>query len=129
MRTIEGHELPEKVLGVLNSKEKIVAAARPMFASPNAMEHWDNAVLLVTDQRMIVTRERLFGRAKADYVLAWNDVETVSGELWHGGGPDIQLLVHTHTGRQFELIVRPQHAKEIESAIRGGYMHDRERAS
>jgi hypothetical protein len=79
--------------------------------------------LLLTDRRLIITRERLLGKAKADFQAAWGDVQKVEGALWNGGGPQIQLLVHTvRMPVPVELIVQPQHAVQVESAIRSGYL-------
>jgi hypothetical protein len=69
----------------------------------------------------VVSKEKLFGHRKVDFTVEWPDVRTVSGELWNGGGPQIQLMVRTACG-DVELIVQPQYAVEVESAIRSGYL-------
>ncbi len=62
------------------------------------------------------------GKPKADFTAEWSDVSSVKGQLWNGGGPQIQLLVQTRSA-SVELIVQPQHAVDVESAIRAGYLN------
>ncbi len=123
MKTIEGREIDDKALVLVNAGETVVFAARPAYTTVNPGAHWNAATLLLTDQRLILIKDRLFGKAKADFQASWSEVRTVDGELWMGGGPQIQLLVqHSKSSQPVELIVDPQYATEVESAIRGGYL-------
>jgi hypothetical protein len=70
----------------------------------------------------LISKDRLLGKPKADFSAEWANVSSVRGQLWNGGGPQIQLLVQTkHAG--VELIVQPQHSVDVESAIRAGYLN------
>lgn len=123
MQTVEGYELDAKVLGLLDTGETPVFAARPSFATARPGQHWDATSLLLTDRRMLISKDRFFGRAKADFEVQWVEVANVQGALWNGGGPQIQLLVSTaRTPYPVELIVQPQYAVDVESAIRSGYL-------
>lgn len=122
MQTIEGYELDSKVLALLGPEEQPVFAARPSFATARLGQDWDATSLLLTDQRLVISKDRLF-KAKADFGVPWTQVEDIQGSLWNGGGPQIQLLVsHGLSSLPLELIVQPQHAVEVESAIRSGYL-------
>lgn len=101
--------------------ETPIFAARPSFATVAGGEHWSSPLLLLTDRRLVITKDRLFAKRKADFAAPWSDVITVSGELWKGGGPQIELIVRSTRG-DVELVVQPQHAVDVESAIRAGYM-------
>jgi hypothetical protein len=123
VKTIEGYDIDRKTLTVIGADETAVFAARPSFATVHPGVHWDASTLLLTDQRMIITKDRLLGKAKADFGVEWAAVRSVQGTLWNGGGPQIQLLVfNAQTAQPVELIVQPQHATDIESAIRAGYL-------
>ncbi|MGB8475101.1 MAG: hypothetical protein WCE61_13535 [Candidatus Acidiferrum sp.] len=120
MRTIEGHALTNKELRVIEPGEEPEFAARPMFATINDGEHWQGPLLLLTDRRLVISKDKLIGRPKADFTADWSEVSKVSGEPWNGGGPLIQLVLQTNHA-SIELIMQPQHAVEVESEIRNGY--------
>ena len=120
MHTIEGHALTNKELGVIEPSEEPEFAARPMFATVNDGEHWQGPLLLLTDRRLVISKDKLIGRPKADFTADSSEVSKVRGEPWNGGGPLIQLVVHA-SHASIELIMQPQHAVEVESAIRNGY--------
>ena len=123
MKTVEGHDVDRKALALLEEGESPAFAARPSYVTVDGGAHWDATTLLLTDRRLVVTKDRLFGKGKADVSLAWPAVESVRGELWKGAGPKIQLLVETAQARgPIEMIVSPEHAVEVESAIRSGYL-------
>jgi hypothetical protein len=123
MNTIEGATVPTKALAILESGESARFAARPDYATVSVGDNWSGALLLLTDQRLILVKDRLFGKPRADFQIPWRDVQRVEGELWKGGGPKIQLHVHnSQTSDPIELIVRPEHAVDVESAIRSGYI-------
>ena len=92
MRTIEGHALTNKELRVIEPGEEPEFAARPMFATINDGEHWQGPLLLLTDRRLVISKDKLIGRPKADFTADWSEVSKVSGEPWNGGGPLIQLV-------------------------------------
>lgn len=120
MHTIEGPALTNKELGVIEPGEEPAFAARPMFATVNDFEHWQGPLLLLTDRRLVISKDKLIGRPKADFTADWSEVSKVRGEPWNGGGPLIQLVVQA-SHASIELIMQPQHAVEVESAIRNGY--------
>ena len=123
MKTVEGYPLDRKTLALLESGESAVFAARPSYVTVDGGTRWDGPTLLLTDRRLVVTKDRLFGKAKADVSIEWRAVRSVRGELWQGGGPKIQLLVENdRTRAPIEMIVPPEHAVDVESAIRSGYL-------
>jgi hypothetical protein len=124
VQTIEGNELTDRDMGLLERGERPVFAARPSYATVAGGPHWSAPLMLLTDRRMMISKEKLFGRPKADFAVPWTSVGTVDGQLWNGGGPKIQLLVNTDRG-VIELIVPPEYASEVESAIRRGYLDAR----
>lgn len=122
MQTVEGHELTSKELGIISSGEIPTFAARPSYATVGALgSHWTTPLLLLTNKGLLIRKERLIGKPKADFSAEWSDITSIRGELWNGGGPQIQLLVQTKRA-PVELIVQPQYAVDIESAIRTGYI-------
>lgn len=122
MDTVEGGRLAEKELAaLLQPGESGVFAARPSYATVGHGANWAMPLLLLTDKRLIISKDKLIGKRKADHSVAWSEVTTVSGELWNGGGPQIQLIVQCTQG-DIELIVQPQWAVDVESAIRSGYL-------
>jgi hypothetical protein len=124
MHPIKGHALTKKELGLIEPGEEPVFAARPMFATVNDGEHWQGPLLLLTDRRLVISKDKLIGRPKADFTADWSEVSKVRGEPWNGGGPLIQLIVQTNRA-SVELIMQPQDAVEVESAIRNGYSNRR----
>ena len=123
MKTVEGYELNARVLSLLDTGETVVFAARPSFITVHMGQHWDSASLVLTDCRLLISKDRLLGKQKADFAASWTDVRHVEGALWNGGGPQIQLLIHnSRTSQPVELIVLPQHAVDVEAAIRSGYL-------
>lgn len=121
MQTVEGGDLSPKELSLLEAGEEAVFAARPSYVTVAGGEHWSLPLLLLTDRRMVISKDKLIGKRKADFALSWSDITAVAGELWKGGGPQIQLIVRTRRG-DVELIVQPQYAVDVESAIRSGYL-------
>jgi hypothetical protein len=123
MRTVEGHEVDRKAIALVAADETPVFAARPSYVTAESGANWDATTLLLTDRRLVVTKDRLLGKAKADVAIDWPAVHSVRGELWKGGGPKIQLLVETAQTRvPIEIIVPPEYATDVESAIRSGYL-------
>lgn len=121
MKTIEGGEVTSRDLDLLEAGEAPTFATRPSYATVGAGSHWSLPLLLLTSSRLLISKDRFFGKPKADFVARWSDVRTVNGRLWNGGGPQIQLTVQTAHG-DVELIVQPQYAADVESAIRAGYL-------
>jgi hypothetical protein len=121
VKTVEGGELTSKELGLLDASETPTFAARPSYATVGGGAHWNMPLLLLTDRRLIISKDKLVGKRKADFAVPWSEVSNVSGELWKGGGPQIQLIVRSQRG-DVELIVQPQYAVDVESAIRAGYL-------
>ena len=126
MKTVEGTEVSGKVLALLGAGESATFAARPAYATVRSGVNCSGAVLLLTSRRMLIIKDRVFGKPKADFAVDWTEVIRVEGSLWKGGGPKIQLLVfNSRTREPVELIVAPQHAAVVESAIRSGYLDTR----
>jgi hypothetical protein len=71
MHPIEGHALTKKELGLIEPGEGPVFAARPMFATVNDGEHWQGPLLLLTDCRLVISKDKLIGRPKADFTADW----------------------------------------------------------
>jgi len=121
MKTVEGGELTGKQLALIEPSEAPRFAARPAFATVNDGEHWAHPVLLLTDRRLIISKDKLIGKPKADFSADWADVSTVRGELWHGGPAMVQLMVKTRYA-SIELIVETLYAADVEAAVRSGYI-------
>jgi len=121
MRTVEGHKLRGKRLVIVEPGETPTFAARPSFAAVGGGMPWQLPLLLLTDRRFVISREKLIGKPKADFAAGWPEVSGVEGKLWNGAGPLIQLLVRTK-GASVELLVPPTYAADVESAIRAGYL-------
>jgi hypothetical protein len=115
--TIEGSQVTDKELRVLESGETPRFSARPDYATVGLGSHWMSPLLLLTDRRLLVSKDRLFGTPRADFAVQWSAVSDVNGMLWNGGGPKIQLIVSSAKDT-LELIVEPQYAPSIESTIR-----------
>lgn len=119
---VEGLELDPKIVSLTATDESVVFAATPRYVTVGAGSHWMMPALVLTNRRLVISKERLFKR-RLDFAVGWADVGRVDGGLWKGGGPSIQLLVCDPLGSQIlELIVDPQYAVDVESAIRSGYM-------
>src|SRR6266481_4631572 len=121
MNTVEGGLLSAKDLSLLESGENLAFAARPTYATALAGRHWSLPLFLLTDRRLIISKEKMFGKRHADFAVGWSEVTDVSGGLWNGGGPQIQLVIGSNQG-SIELIVDPQYAVDVESAIRARYL-------
>lgn len=109
-----------KELALLDLGETPKHAWRPIHAVV-AGERWDHPLLLLTDRRMFLIKERLFGKVRADYVAAWRDVNRVSGDGWLGSFVYIQLDVQSAAG-DLALVMSPEKAADAEGAIRAGYL-------
>jgi hypothetical protein len=124
VQTIEGSELSAKFLSCLEPGETPTFAAWLEFASVNGGADWKHPLLLLTSHRLIISKEKLLGKPKPDFAIAWSEVSTVSGGPWHGTyNPLIQLDVQTLRGT-LSLPVNNVHAVDIESAIRAGYQNN-----
>jgi hypothetical protein len=121
LESVEGYEVSSKQLGLLDDGETASFAARPSYATVRIGSHWSSPLLLLTDRRLVISKDRAFGKPKADFSAPWAEIHGVSGSLWNGGGPQIQLVVQSTRG-EIELIVEPLHAVDVESAIRRGYL-------
>jgi hypothetical protein len=119
MQLADGRELGQKFLSCLEPGETPTFAAWLMNATVNGGSSWSIPLLLLTSHRLIISKEKLLGRPKADFAVAWPGVSTVgSGSIaLHG----IELIVTT-TRVTVSVVVRSEHAVEVESAIRAGYL-------
>jgi hypothetical protein len=115
--------VPKKALGVLADDETVVYAFHPHYATVVACRNWSSPTVLLTSRRLVIVKDRLFGKPRADFELDWMDVSGVTGQLWMGGGPNIQLLLSgPRLASPIEFIVVPEFAAKVESAIRHCYM-------
>jgi hypothetical protein len=123
MKDIEGYAIPDKVLQVVTNDETLTCVFQPSYATARLGQTWSRPHVLLTSDRLVIVKDRLFGRARADVVVDWADVSGVTGQLWMGGGPKIQLLVSgPRLSPPIELIVPPEFAVDAESAIRSCYL-------
>jgi hypothetical protein len=114
---------PEKALGVVGDDETVEYSFHPHYATVRAGENWSSPTVLLTSRRMVIVKDRLFGNPRADFEVDWVDVSGVTGQLWMGGGPNIQLVVSgARLVSPVEFIVGPQFAAKVESAIRHCYL-------
>ena len=122
MQILGGPELNAKYLSLLAPSETPAFAVLLAFASVGGGTDWRSPVLLLTNQRLIISKERLLGKPKADFAIAWPEVSTVDSVPWNGTyNPLIQLDVRTSRGI-VSLPVRTLYASDTESAIRAGYL-------
>ena len=76
-------------------------------------------LLLLTNRRFIISKEKLLGKPKANFETAWPDVSTVgSGSITPYF---IELIVQTARGT-ISVVALSQYAAEVEAAIRAGYL-------
>ena len=87
MKSIEGSELTPKQLARLDAGETCTFAARLGLAAVGLGAHWDTPTLLVTDRRLLISKEKLVGKRKADFETSWPEISGVRCELWNGGDP------------------------------------------
>jgi hypothetical protein len=122
MQILGGPELNAKYLSLLEPSETPAFAVLLAFASVNGGPDWRSPVLLLTNQRLIISKEKLLGKPKADFAIGWPEVSTVDSGPWNGTyNPLIQLDVRTGRG-VLSLPVRALYAAETEGAIRAGYL-------
>jgi hypothetical protein len=126
MKMPGGKELDAKIVALLEVDESPVFDACPKYANFGRGTRLTLPTLLLTNRRLLLYKDRLF-RARFDFAVEWSNVGTVEGDLWRDGdGRSIQLLVRDPNGSVcVELIVLPQYAVDVESAIRSGYMDGR----
>jgi hypothetical protein len=121
MKAVQGFELTAKDLSVVETGESATFAARLSWAYVNGADLRE-PLLVLTDQRLIISQQKLFGKRSADFVATWAEVATVSSGPWHGTfNPLIQLDVKTTRGT-IGLAVQTLYAVDVESAIRAGYL-------
>lgn len=61
MESVEGRAVGAKPLALLETGETAVFAAYPRYATVFVGRHWDNALLLLTDRRFLIVRDRFIG--------------------------------------------------------------------
>ena len=121
MKAIQGFELTAKDLSVVGSDKRARLAARIAWVYVNGSELRES-LLILTDRRLIICKQRLLGKPKADFAVTWPEVVTVSSGPWRGTyNPLIQLDVQTKRGT-VGLAVETLHAPDVEGAIREGYL-------
>ena len=96
MKTVEGRELTEKQLTIIEPGEIPTFAAWLSFATVEDGDTWKIPLLLLTNRRFIISKEKLLGKPKANFATAWPDVSTVgSGSITPNF---IELIVQTARG-------------------------------
>ena len=119
MKTVEGRELTEKQLAIIEPGEIPIFAALLSFATVDDGNLWKMPLLLLTDRRFIISKDKLLGKPKANFATAWPDVSTVgSGSITP---IFIELIVQTARGT-ISVVALSQYAAEVEAAIRAGYL-------
>ena len=119
MKTVEGRELTEKQLTLIEPGEIPTFAAWLSFATVEDGDTWKMPLLLLTNRRFIISKEKLLGKPKANFETAWPDVSTVgSGSITPYF---IELIVQTARGT-ISVVALSQYAAEVEAAIRAGYL-------
>jgi hypothetical protein len=121
MQTVEGRDLTAKELSLVGGDETPTFAARPTFVTVGRGQPITAPLLLLTSKRLVIARDKIIGKLRADYSADWSDVLSVAGQLWRGSGPQIELLVRARPA-DLQLVVQAIHAVDIESAIRHGYL-------
>jgi hypothetical protein len=121
-RTIGDIAISAKELALLEPGETPNHAWRPIHATVVGVERWDQPLMLLTDRRLLLIKDRLFGKPRADYAAAWPDVHRVSGDGWNGSFAYIQLDVQSAAGN-LALVMTPTHAADAEGAIRAAHLH------
>ena len=119
MKTVEGQELTEKQLAIIEPGETPTFTAWLSFATVGGGDTWKMPLLLLTNRRFIISKEKLLGKPKANFAASWSDVSTVgSGSITP---IFIELIVQTARGN-ISVVTLSQHAVEVEAAIRTGYL-------
>lgn len=119
MKTVEGRELTEKQLAIIEPGEIPIFATLLSFATVDDGNLWKMPLLLLTNRRFIISKDKLLGKPKADFAAVWPDVSTVgSGSITP---VFIELIVQTARG-PISVVALSQYAAEVEAAIRTGYL-------
>lgn len=138
MRSIEGELLGSKKIPALSPDETATLAARPEHITLPGSTPWHSPLLLLTDKRFIVSKNRRVGKAKIDFEVPWTEVHRVVSEsqdmttqldesedtttqLDESQVMTTQLIVRSEHG-EIQLVVRSQNASDVNAAIRKGYL-------
>jgi hypothetical protein len=118
MQLVDGSEISSQDLTYLAPGEVPTFGVWLHNALVNGKD-WRIPLLLLTNCRFIISRERMIGKPRADLALAWADVSTIgSGSIT----PSMIELIVTTTAGPLPIITPAQYAAEIEGAIRSGYL-------
>jgi hypothetical protein len=119
MKTVEGRELTEKQLAIIEPGEIPTFASGLSFATVGDGNTWKMPLLLLTNRRFIISKDKLLGKPKADFAAAWPNVSNVgSGSITPYF---IELIVQTARG-SISVVALSQYAADVEAAIRAGYL-------
>jgi hypothetical protein len=138
MRSIEGEMIASKKIPALGPDETATLAARPEHIALPGGEPWLSPLLLLTDKRFIVSKNRRLGKAKIDFEVPWTQVHRVVAESPgmiipldesddtttppdESQATTTQLIVRSEHG-EIQLAVRSQNASDVNAAIRKGYL-------
>lgn len=118
MQSVEGFELSAKQVSWLGPGETPTFAVRLASASINGAPDWREPLLVLTNTRLVISKNKTFGAHKADYAVPWSEVSAVSNGPWRGAfNPLVQLDVRTARGVLMLPVVNI-YAAEVENAIR-----------
>jgi hypothetical protein len=118
MELTGGAEISPHYLTYLEAGEVPTFGTWLSLAVVNGQE-WKIPLLLLTDRRFIISKKRIVGKPRADLALPWANVSTIgSGTI---SPAFIELIVSTTRG-PIPIHVLPQHAADVEGAIRTGYL-------
>jgi hypothetical protein len=138
MRSVEGELLGSKKIPALGPDETATLATRPEHVTPPGSEPWQAPLLLLTDKRFIVSKNRRAGKPKIDFEVPWTEIHRVVSEsqnmtirldeaqeltagLDEAQDVTTRLIVRSEPG-EIELVVRSQDASDLNAAIRKGYL-------
>lgn len=81
---LEGGPVEPSSLAVLEAGEEPEFGSHPpeVLVGP---QQWKLPLLLLTDRRFMVVKERLFGKPRVEFEVGWGDVGNVAGRLAPSG--------------------------------------------
>src|SRR4051794_40889750 len=105
-------ELTRKQMALLDTGENVVLAYRPLEAKVDGAT-WQVPTLVCTDRRIIVTKDKLIGKPRAEYEAPFASVSEVRGEPWWGGSAGTILLTVEASVGAIALVVKPEDAVDV----------------
>ncbi len=109
------------LLAELGEGEQPRLACMPIELETSAGQFMDMKIptILVTNQRILVSKDRLFGKPKVNWQLDLKEIETVGMGPLHGVGPAWEAHFHTHRRSPTVLLFDgPQQAEDFRNGLR-----------